>query len=129
MSDKEFTTSNAEKFQGEYSDERFWDKLKHHAAKAGGAVVYVALQLYYVMTSGKVSVKDKALILGVLGYLILPTDLIPDLLPAFGYADDLTALMAVLNIVRSNIDDGIRNKAREKTNDILGHIDPDVFLL
>lgn len=127
MSDKEFTTSNAEKFQGEYSDERFWNKLKRHAAKAGGAVVYVALQLYYVMMSGKVSIKDKALIVGALGYLILPADLIPDFLPVLGYTDDLTAMRTVLNLVKNNIDDDIRNKARGKTNEILGHINQEVF--
>ena len=55
MENDEFSVQTAERFEKEYSEEKFWDKLKRSAAKAGAAVVYVALQLYYVMLSGRVS--------------------------------------------------------------------------
>ena len=53
-------------------------------------------------------------ILGALGYLILPTDLIPDLLPAIGYTDDLAALMWALYSVAKNITPEVKIQARVK---------------
>lgn len=40
----------------------------------------------------RVGVKAKLLALSVFAYLILPTDLMPDLIPALGHADDLLLL-------------------------------------
>ena len=122
-----FSLQNVEKYEKNYSNDNFWDKMKREACKAGGTVVYVALQLYYLMTSRDVPIKDKTLIIGALGYLILPTDLIPDLMPAIGYSDDLTALIAVFNLVKRNINDDIRFRAREKTKELLGTIDNNTF--
>lgn len=73
------------KYQDEYSDEKFWDKAKKFAVKLGGNATYYALILYYVLQSPDVTVSNKALILGALGYFILPLDLIPDVIPALAY--------------------------------------------
>ncbi|MBR1792462.1 MAG: DUF1232 domain-containing protein [Bacteroidales bacterium] len=129
MTGKEFSTHNASGFKKYFSESSFWSKLKKEAAKAGATVLYVALMLYYVMTARQVPIKDKALILGALGYLILPTDLIPDLLPAIGYSDDLTALITVFNIVKKNIDDNIRQQAQDKVRELLGDVSQDSFQL
>ena len=51
-------------------------------------MVYTALILYYTLESDKVSLKDKALIVGALGYLISPLDVIPDAIPIAGLGDD-----------------------------------------
>ena len=67
------------------------------------------------------------MIIGALGYLILPTDLIPDLLPAVGYADDLSALIAVFNRVKINITDEIKEKARQKTIELMGDMSTSTF--
>ncbi len=40
----------------------------------------------------RVGMKAKALALGVFAYLILPADLLPDLLPALGHVDDILLL-------------------------------------
>ena len=40
----------------------------------------------------RVGIKAKLLALGAFAYLILPTDLVPDLLPALGQLDDLLLL-------------------------------------
>ncbi len=40
----------------------------------------------------RVGIKAKLLALGVFAYLILPADLVPDLLPALGHMDDLLLL-------------------------------------
>lgn len=118
--DKEFTLDNAEKFGKYYTEESFWKKLKKFAVKAGNKVVYPALLLYYVLVSRDVPVKDKGLIIGALGYLILPIDLIPDFIPVAGFADDAAALAAVLKMVASNVDEEIEAKAKAKADELFG---------
>lgn len=118
--DKEFTIENAERFGKYYTEESFWKKLKKFAVKAGNKVVYPALLLYYVLVSRDVPVKDKGLIIGALGYLILPIDLIPDFIPVAGFADDAAALAAVLKMVASNVDDEIEAKAKAKADELFG---------
>ena len=59
-----------------YSDASFWDKIKSFAAKAGYELIRNALLLYYAMQSPTMPAKDKAIIVAVLGYFILPTDFI-----------------------------------------------------
>lgn len=129
MPSNKFSTLTAFRFRKYFSESKFWDKLKKEAVKAGATVIYIALMLYYVLVSRRVSLRDKALIVGALGYLILPTDLIPDLLPAIGYSDDLTALVTVFNVVKHNIDDDIRQRAQSKVRELLGKVSPDTFHL
>ena len=38
----------------------------------------------------------KALIVGAIGYIVLPIDLIPDMVPLVGYADDLASAAGVV---------------------------------
>ena len=74
----------------------------------------MALILYYLIQSDKVSLKDKAIIIGSLGYLISPLDAVPDAIPIAGLSDDLGVLLYVLNKVWSSVDDDMKNQAREK---------------
>ena len=60
------------------------------------------------------SLKDKAIIIGALGYLISPLDAVPDAIPIAGLSDDLGVLLYVLNKVWSSVDDDMKNQAREK---------------
>ena len=56
----------------------FIEKISKIAKRAGAKLVYAAFILYYTLQSDKVSVKDKAIIIGALGYLISPLDVIPE---------------------------------------------------
>ncbi|GIN87694.1 hypothetical protein J6TS2_40800 [Heyndrickxia sporothermodurans] len=109
--------SRSEKY---YSDKKLWDKLKKYGKKAGGVVVYAVLLLYYTLQKPSIPVKTKAIILGALGYFILPTDLIPDFLPGIGYMDDLGALGAAIFQVATHVDQDIKDKAKAKINDWFG---------
>ncbi len=84
--------------------------------------IYCALLLYYVLKSPDVSIKDKAMIIGALGYFILPVDLIPDFIPVAGYADDMAALVACYNAVKDNVTPEIEQQAQEKLADWFGDI-------
>ncbi len=77
-------------------------------------MVYSALILYYSLNSKKVSVKDKAIIIGALGYLISPLDAIPDAIPIVGLGDDMAVLAYVLKKVWDQINDEAKEKAKEK---------------
>jgi uncharacterized membrane protein YkvA (DUF1232 family) len=44
----------------------------------------------------RVNIAPKLVILGVLAYVVLPTDLVPDFIPGLGYADDLAVILAGL---------------------------------
>ena len=108
---------NYEKYEKYYSEEGLMDKLKKFAKKAGIKTVYAALLLYYVLLSKDVPVKEKGLIIGALGYLILPVDLIPDFIPVAGFTDDLAALAYAIHAVRSYISPEIAAQAPANLKD------------
>jgi len=105
---------NYDKYRKYFSDDQFWGKLKKLARKAGVKIVYAALLLYYVLRNPATPRADRTKIIGALGYLILPADLIPDFLPAVGYTDDLAALMWALYSVARNVTPEVKIMARQK---------------
>lgn len=111
---------DASKYQKYFNPDDFWSKLKKGAKKVGSKAVYSGLLLYYAVESPRTPLKAKVQIYGTLGYLILPLDLIPDLLPVVGYVDDLSALGLALAVVAKNIDDDVKLKAKNKLRDFFG---------
>ena len=103
-----------QKYKDKFSQQNFIEKIQRIAKRAGAKLVYIALILYYLMQSDKVSLKDKAIIIGALGYLISPIDVVPDAIPIAGLADDLTVLLYALGKVWSQVDDNLKDKAKEK---------------
>lgn len=102
------------KFQGGFSPSAFLDKIEHIAKRAGAKLVYAALLLYYTLQSDKVPVKDKAIIIGALGYLISPADIIPDAIPIAGLGDDMAVLLFVLRKVWGEVPEDVKTKAKGK---------------
>lgn len=94
-----------------YSEKSFRNKLARGALRAGRDVVEYALTLYYCLQDTRTPKWAKTVIVGTLGYFILPTDAIPDLLPGVGYADDLGALAAALGMVAAYVTDEHKRKA------------------
>jgi len=103
-------------FEREYSDEKFWSKVKKYALSAGREVVEKALILYYTLEDENLPRWTRATIYGALGYFILPADAIADIIPAVGYADDLGVLVAALAAVALHVSPEIKQRAREKLN-------------
>ena len=106
--------SDLQKYKDKFTQQGFLDKIQRIAKRAGAKLVYVALLLYYLMQSDKVSLKDKAIIIGALGYLISPLDAVPDAIPIAGLSDDLGVLLYALSKVWSSVDDDMKKQAREK---------------
>lgn len=100
-------------YSSKFTNGEFLDKIAKIAKRAGAKLVYVSLVLYYTLQSDKVSVKDKAIIVGALGYLISPLDVIPDAIPIIGLGDDLAVLLYVIGKI-DTISDEVKNKAKSK---------------
>ena len=101
-------------YANKFSPSDFVDKVARVAKRAGAKLVYAALIVYYTLQSDKVSTTDKALIVGALGYMISPLDAVPDAIPIIGLTDDLTVLVFVLKKVWGNVEDEIKDKARQR---------------
>ena len=101
-------------YGNKFSKRDFVEKIARIAKSAGAKLVYAALILYYTLQSDKVSATNKAMIIGALGYLISPLDVVPDAIPIAGLADDLGVLVFVLKKVWTDVDPDIQVKARQR---------------
>ena len=96
-----------------YSDESFWEKVKKFALTAGKEVIEKALVLYYCLKDSDTPAWAKTVIIGALGYFILPADAIPDYIAAVGFTDDLGALAAATLTVATHVKKEHVSQARE----------------
>ena len=102
------------KYEKHFSFNNLMQKIKETAKKAGLKAIYMALLLYYALESPTISVMDKAIIYGALGYFISPIDIIPDILPLVGLTDDIAVLAWAFNRIKHNVTDLTREKAKTK---------------
>lgn len=119
-------------YKDRFTKNGFVEKISRIARRAGSKLVYAALLLYYTLESDKISLKDKAIIIGALGYLISPLDVIPDAIPIAGLGDDLAVLIYVLNKVWGNVNEDMKAKSREKLlqwfdEEEIGDVDGSLF--
>ena len=68
-------------------------------AGAAGAIVSSLGSLISALDNPATPNHMKALIIGAIGYILLPLDLIPDMIPAVGYTDDLASAAGVVAAV------------------------------
>jgi len=67
-----------DKYSKKYSESSFWTKIKNYAKSAGKEVIEKALILYFCLKDPDTPAWAKSVIIGTLGYFILPMDSIPD---------------------------------------------------
>lgn len=91
-------------FKKNYSDEGFWKKIGATFKLVGLKGIYRALILYYVLQKKEIKKSEKIQIIGALGYLITPIDLIPDFIPLKGFLDDIIVLCFVNEKFKRYID-------------------------
>lgn len=79
----------------------------------GVPIASEVVALYFCMLDARTPMWVKAAAAAALAYFILPTDMVPDLLPVVGLADDLSVLSAALAALAGYITPEHRQKARE----------------
>jgi len=101
-------------YEKEYDDRSFWEKIRRFAIKAGRPVIENALVLYFCLKDADTPARAKAIVIGALGYFILPIDAFPDLIPVAGFTDDLAVLLIATTTVLAHIKPAHRQRAREQ---------------
>jgi uncharacterized membrane protein YkvA (DUF1232 family) len=79
----------------------FWRKLKGTAAKLPCAEDLVAA--YYCAFDRQTPARVKAMLVASLAYFVVPTDALPDIMPALGFTDDAAVLAGAIRLVASHI--------------------------
>ena len=79
----------------------FWRKLRRFASQLPFAEDLLAA--YYCAFDRDTPMQVKAALLGALAYFVLPFDVIPDMMPVIGFADDAAVLATALRLVASHM--------------------------
>jgi len=67
----------------------------------------------------RVTKVQKLFVAGIIGYIIMPIDLIPDFIPIFGFVDDLVLVVYALNTMLNEIDSSIVKENWSGDGDVL----------
>ncbi len=129
MNDDIFTGENISASEREQLEDRivdvdkdkmqFYEKLRKKAknwtsektGKTGGKVAEYLFLLpdFFIMVSRvaldkRVPTKRKLMLAGVIAYVMMPLDIIPDFIPIIGHVDDLVVVVLGLNMLLNDID-------------------------
>ena len=86
---------------GAYSESAFKTKLSSIAGL--DKLIDAAKQIHALLRDPQTPIWVKGLCVAVLGYLIVPTDVVADFIPVLGYGDDLTALTAAIAAIAAHM--------------------------
>jgi uncharacterized membrane protein YkvA (DUF1232 family) len=96
---------------------RLWRKLVRVVARIGFADQLVAA--WYCAKDPATPRHVRAVLLGALGYFLLPTDMVPDLVAGIGFTDDASVIAAVVTIFAQHITREHREAARQRLDALL----------
>jgi uncharacterized membrane protein YkvA (DUF1232 family) len=88
----------------------FWPKLRKVATRIPFASDL--LSVWFCARDPETPTAAKGMMLAALAYFVLPTDAIPDILPALGFTDDAAVLAALMAIIGKNLKSRHREEAR-----------------
>lgn len=111
---KEKISNNTfDKYKNDYNEQSLMSKISRFAKNAGLNTTYYVLLLYNMLISKAISIADKALVVGALGYFISPFDVIPDFFIG-GFVDDVSTLTLALTTVANSITPAIKKIAKKE---------------
>lgn len=79
----------------------FWRKIRRAAGQV--PMVEDLVTAYYCALDRRTPGRVRAILLAALAYFIMPFDVVPDVIYGLGYTDDVTVLLAALNLVSAHI--------------------------
>ncbi len=88
--------------------------LRNLLKRSGRLLVRPALEALEMVLEPATPHQARVTVLAALTYLVVPINLIPDLLPVAGFSDDLVALTALLGLCRNHITPEIRQRAQRR---------------
>src|SRR6476620_9331022 len=88
----------------------FWKKARKFAARLPFAEDLLAA--YYCAFDRDTPLQVKAALIGALAYFVLPFDVLPDMMPLLGFADDAAVLATALRLVASHMKPEHREAAK-----------------
>jgi uncharacterized membrane protein YkvA (DUF1232 family) len=94
---------------------RFRRNFWRTAKKAARYIPFMeeVVAAYYCALDKETPFRAKGILLAALGYFILPTDTIPDMILGIGFTDDIAVLTAALAAIRVHMKPAHRLAARE----------------
>ena len=89
----------------------FWPKLARTAARIPFARELVSV--WYCARDPETPAPAKGMMLAALAYFVMPVDAIPDVIAGVGFTDDAAVIATVVALLRANLKDRHRIRARE----------------
>lgn len=111
------------KYKRWFDEQTFSKTLLRIAKKSGIKVVYTALLMFFAYKRPETPSWAKRIVIGVLGYLFAPIDLIPDLSPIVGFTDDLAFLSLGLITIAGYVNKDVREKSKAQLKKWFGDYD------
>jgi uncharacterized membrane protein YkvA (DUF1232 family) len=107
------------KYAKYYSEGDFLKKISKVSGKIGSELLVHLILLYYLVSDKKIPLKTRLIFIAALGYFILPTDLVADIIPGLGFTDDLAFIAYAFSTANDFISPELREKAQQKANSLL----------
>lgn len=95
----------------QFDSREFFKKIRRIAGKV--PFVQDAVALYFCMLDPATPLPAKVHIVAALVYVVVPIDLVPDVIPVLGYADDAAMVAGTIALLGASINEGHHRKARE----------------
>lgn len=115
------TGEDLKEYTGQYSEAKFLEKIYRFAQAIGKELLLQALLLKMVLEKEDVPVNMKLAIIGALGYLICPVDVIPNFIPVAGFTDDAAAIAAAYKMIQMYITEEDKELAKKELDDIFNN--------
>ena len=104
----------------EFSLSGFWNVVAKLSKRGGRKLLASALTLFFCLKDPATPAWAKSVIVGALGYLIFPMDLIPDAIVGPGFTDDWSVILGAMAAIITHIKEEHRTKASGLADRILG---------
>ena len=88
--------------------------LRRLLVRAGRTLASPALEALELLLDPSTPSPARLTMMAALTYLLMPVDLIPDVLPVAGFSDDLVALTAVIGVWRNHLTPAIQARAQRR---------------
>lgn len=108
------------KYTKYFNEKKLFKKLKSISGTLSSNMLYYILVLYYLVSEKSVPLKTRIIFIAALGYFILPTDLIADVIPGFGFTDDAAFIVYAANQAVNYITPEVKAKALKALEKLIG---------